>query len=83
MCVDRLPEELASFADFVEEADSINKEWDFIFSVGLSGKDGQAPTTEEAEPFLNKMTNDLVSGQNIQMYAVFNRDGSLVMMEAS
>ncbi len=82
MCVDRLPEEIASFDDFVEEADSIAQDWDFMFAVGLSGNQGIAPTPEEAEPYLNKMTNDLVSGHNIQMYVVFNRDGDLVQIQA-
>ena len=83
MCVDKLPEEVADFASLVEEADSISKEWDIVFVAGLSGKGDVAPSTEEAEPYLNQMTNDLVSGQNIARYLVFDRDNQTLTMQAS
>ena len=83
MCVDKLPEEITSFAGLLKEADNISKSWDFVFALGLSGQNGSAPTSEEAEPFLNKMTNDLVSGQNIAQYAIFDREENPVMLQAS
>lgn len=81
MCVDKLPEEIASFEALVAEADSITKEWDMVFTAGLSGEGNLAPSTEEAEPYLNQMTNDLVSGQNINRYLVFDRDDQPVIMQ--
>ena len=75
MCVDKLPSEIANFTTLVTEADSIEKDWQFIFVAGLSGKNGIAPSADDAEPYLNKMTNDLVSGQNIASYVVIDRDG--------
>jgi len=83
MCVDKLPEEIESFESLSKEADSISNEWDFMFVVGLSGQNGVAPTADEAEPFLNKMTNDLASGQNIAQYAIFDRDENPVSLQAS
>ena len=83
MCVDKLPEDIASFTALSEEADSVSKDWDFIFAVGLSGENGKAPTEDEAEPFLNKMTNDVVSGQNIAQYAIFDREEHPVMIQAN
>ena len=74
MCVDKLPEELSSFETFVAEADSISKEWDFIFIAGLPGIDGEAPTSEEADKHLNQMTNNIMSGQGINQYMVFDRN---------
>ena len=73
MVVDKLPEELTDFKSLVNEADSINRDWDFIFIAGLSGDQQSAPTTEEAEPYLNNMTNDVVSGNNIHRYVVLDR----------
>jgi hypothetical protein len=46
-----------------------------VFVAGLSGQKGIAPTPEAAEPYLNKMTNDVVSGQNIASYVVMDRAG--------
>jgi len=83
MCVDKLPEEIISFSELSNEADEVSKEWDFIFTVSLSGQNGKAPSSEDAEPYLNKMTNDLVSGQNIAQYAIFDRNESPVMLQAS
>jgi len=83
MCVDKLPNEIVSFTELSKEADSVSKDWDFMFAVSLSGQNGIAPSSEEAEPFLNQMTNDLTSGQNIAQYAIFDRNDSPVVLQAS
>ncbi len=80
MCVDKLPQELTDYNALVKEADSVERDWNFVFVAGLSGQNGYAPTTEMAEQYLNKMTNDLSSGQNIAQYVVFNRDGQPIEM---
>ncbi|WP_448565938.1 ribonucleotide reductase subunit alpha [Thalassotalea ganghwensis] len=80
MCVDKLPEEVESFDDLVKEADTIAKNWQFVFVSGLSGQNQQAPTTEDAEPYLNRMTNDLITGQNIARYLVLDRKGQPIEM---
>ena len=76
MCVDKLPSELGDYKDLVKEADSINSDWDFVFIAGLSGQNGKPPSSEEADQYLNKMTNDVASGQNIARYVVFDREGN-------
>ena len=73
MCVDKLPEELTDYASLIKEADGISSDWDFVFISSLSGGKKQPPTTEDADPYLNKMTNDITSGQNIARYVVFDR----------
>ncbi|GLX77420.1 hypothetical protein tinsulaeT_07600 [Thalassotalea insulae] len=80
MCVDKLPEELSGFEALVAEADSIDKSWQLMFVSGLSGSNNQAPSTEDAEPYLNKMTNDLVTGKNIANYLVLDRAGNPIEM---
>ncbi|MEW6981398.1 ribonucleotide reductase subunit alpha [Colwelliaceae bacterium 6471] len=75
MCVDKLPAELQSFNQLIAEADTLDKNWQFIFIAGLSGEKGIAPSADAAEPYLNKMTNDVVSGQNIASYVVMDRAG--------
>lgn len=73
MCVDKSPEHLSTFENLIEEADSISKEWDFIFIAGLSGQNGEAPSEQDAEMYLNKMTNDVASGADLSRYVVLNR----------
>lgn len=74
MCVDKLPAELSDFSSLRDEADSVNKEWNFIFIAGLSGSNGTAPSSDDAEPYLNKMTNDLANGQDLSRYVIIDRN---------
>jgi len=83
MCVDKLPEELTTFAAFSEEADNISPDWDFMLAVGLSGQNGIAPTTEEAEPFLNQMVDNLTAGQDLTQYVIFDREDNPVLIQTS
>lgn len=82
MCVDKLPEELSSFAALSDEADSISPEWDFMLAAGLSGQNGKAPSSEEAEPFLNQMVSNLTSGQDLSRYVIFDRNDNPVLIQA-
>ncbi len=81
MCVDKAPEEVSDFASLIKEADGINKEWNFLFIASLSGENGNAPTTEEADPYLNKMTNDVEMG-NISQYLVIDRDENRIELQS-
>ncbi len=81
MCVDKAPEEVSDFASLVKEADGINKAWNFLFIASLSGENGKAPTTEDADPYLNKMTNDVEMG-NISQYLVIDRDENRIELQS-
>ncbi|RTR33760.1 ribonucleotide reductase subunit alpha [Shewanella atlantica] len=83
MCVDKLPSELSTFDALVKEADSIAKQWNFVFIASLSGENGVAPTTDEAEPFLNKMANDIETGNGIGRYVIFDREENPIELEAN
>lgn len=83
MCVDKLPNEVKDFSGLVREADEIEKNWDFVFIASLSGDKGEAPSSDDAEPYLNKMTNDIMRGQNIARYVVFDRQQNTVELVAS
>jgi hypothetical protein len=83
MVVDKLPAEISSFSTLVVEADSINKAWDFIFIASLSGDENGPPSTEDAEPFLKKMTDDVVTGSNIMRYVVLDRQENPIELSAS
>jgi len=81
MCVDKLPQEVESFEALITEADSINKGWNFIVIAGLSGKNNEAPSTEDAEPYLNQMVNGLASGEDLSRYIIFDREQNPIMMQ--
>ena len=83
MVVDKLPDELSEFSALVKEADSINKDWDFVFIASLGGDSNTPPTTEAAEPYLNKMTNDVMTGNNIFRYVVFDRNENPIEITAN
>jgi len=82
MCVDKLAEELSTFANLVKEADSIEKQWNFVFIASLSGENGQPPTTDQAEPYLNKMANDVESGNNVSRYIILDRNEQPIELAA-
>ena len=82
MCVDKLPEELLDFASFAKEADGISSDWDMMMIAGLNGKEGVAPTTEEAEPYLNQMANNVSDGQDLSNYVIFDREENPIVMQA-
>lgn len=83
MVVDRLPDELSTFEALVKEADSINKEWDFVFIASLSGQMRTPPTSDEAQTYLDKMTDDVMTGSNIRKYVVFDREENPIELIAS
>ena len=81
MCVDKLPEELSSFDNLVYEADSVNKDWDFMIIASLSGENQITPSSEDAEPFLNRMTNDVAAGNDLSRYVIFDRQQNPIVMQ--
>lgn len=83
MCVDKLPQDIPSYTALIAEADKMSKDWNLVLITSLSGKGPVAPSTEDAEPVLNQMTNNLTSGQNIAQYVIFDREGNAVSMQAS
>ena len=83
MCVDKLTSELTTFASLAMEADTIEKKWNFVFISSLSGDNNVAPTSEEAEPFLNKMANDIESGNDIGRYVILDRDENPIELESN
>lgn len=81
MCVDKLPGELSDFASFAKEADNISNEWDMMMIAGLNGQNGTAPTTDEAEPYLNQMANNVSDGQDLSNYVIFDREENPIVMQ--
>ena len=49
--------------------------------VGLNGENGVTPTAEEAEPYLNQMANNLMMGQDISRYVIFDRQENPIVIQ--
>ena len=80
MCVDKLLEELSDFASLVKEADLTGNAWDIAFVSTMSGKNGVAPTSEDANRMLDRMIESINNG-NISFYLAFNRAGDLLQFK--
>jgi hypothetical protein len=81
ICTDKLPSEIDRFATLVSEADAVTEDWDMVLVASLEGVDGRAPTSEEAEPHLDKMVNDVLTGQDLSRYLILDRDEQIVTMQ--
>jgi hypothetical protein len=74
MSVDKTPEELGTFAALVEESRQFGHDWAIVFVASLSGRDGRAPTSEEADRSLQRMIEAIKSGL-FGSFIPFDRQG--------
>lgn len=79
MYADKLPEELATFADLVRESEQFGKAWTIVFASTLSGSRGIAPTSDEAEKPLQRMVESIKAG-TLGAFIPFDREGHPVML---
>ena len=62
MSVDKAPEELDTFDALVEESRQYGQDWAIVFVASLSGGDGCAPTSKEADQSLQRMIESIKTG---------------------
>ena len=74
MSVDKTPEELVTFAALVEESRQFGHDWAVVFVASLSGRDGRAPTSEEADRSLQRMIESVKTG-SFGSFIPFDRHG--------
>ena len=79
MCVDKAPDELASFADLVSQASEFGPQWTMVFAASMSGVAGKPPTSEAAEKPLQRMVESIKAG-NLGSYIPFDVDGQPVVL---
>ena len=77
MCVDKLPGELGNFQQLQQESAAHAPHWAMVFVSALSGTQGQAPTSQAAEPHLQRMVEMVRLGQ-LDGLIPFGRDGRAV-----
>jgi hypothetical protein len=79
MCADKTPEEIATFHALVEESRQFEREWSVVFVAALSGRDGRAPSSEDAQKPLERMVESLKAGSPGPMIA-FDRQGQALSL---
>ncbi len=74
MSVDKTPEEIETFAALVEESRQFGCDWAVVFVAGLSGREGRAPTSVEADLSLQRMIEAVKTGA-FGSFMPFDRQG--------
>jgi hypothetical protein len=79
VCVDKLPEEIASFAALREESRAALPDWRILFVAAMDGRGGHAPNSDEAVQPLRMMVEQIKGGR-IGNFLAVDRDGALVSL---
>jgi hypothetical protein len=79
MCVDKSPEELASFDALVREAAQFGHNWTLVFSAALSGTRQEPPSSTDADLPLQAMVEAIQRGA-LGNYLPFDRQGLPVQL---
>ena len=78
MSVDKIPDELGTFAELVAESRQFAPEWAVVFVTALAGKNGCAPTSAEADQSLQRMIESIKTGA-FGAFMPFDTDGQPVL----
>ncbi len=79
MCVDKSPQDVASFADLVSESQTTGQDWDVVFVASMGGRNGRPPTQAEADEPIKMMVSAIKGGQ-VGGFLAFNREGDLLQL---
>lgn len=77
ICVDKPVDEVRHFGGLAEESRATGQDWDMVFVAAMSGRGGQAPSTDEAQQPLTMMVETIRLG-NVKNYLPFSRSGELL-----
>lgn len=77
LCVDKRPEDIASFEALSAESAETGLAWDILFVAAMSGRAGVQPNQDEAVQPLNMMVNAVKNGR-ISQFAAIDRSGALI-----
>lgn len=80
MCVDKAPDELASFGALAAEAQQFGQAWNLVFVAALSGAQGRSPSAANIDAALQKMVDAIQSGR-IAAFIAFDTQGRPVTFD--
>ncbi|MCF6202583.1 MAG: hypothetical protein L3J59_02795 [Methylococcaceae bacterium] len=78
MSVDKNLSELTNFTALVTESEQMEQEWSIVLVACLSGKNGNFPSSEEAEEPLKMMVQAVQNGGDLSKYLAFDKQGDLL-----
>ncbi|MDN7124758.1 ribonucleotide reductase subunit alpha [Pseudidiomarina terrestris] len=81
LCVDKLPQDVAEFSTLLAESERTGVDWDIAFIASMSGRAGQAPSSDEADQPLTLMVNKVKAG-SIADFVTVNKQGELIQLFA-
>lgn len=81
VCVDKLPEEIESFAGLLAESRQTGVDWDILLVAALSGRGGFAPGPDEAVQPLRMMV-EAIRGGRVGDFLAVDREGQLVQLRS-
>lgn len=79
MCVDKAPDQIASFAALCEESRRAGPPWSIVFAAALSGTPGAAPDSRSAEAPLKRMVENIRMGV-LDTMIPFDTGGNAVVL---
>ncbi|MES2947492.1 MAG: ribonucleotide reductase subunit alpha [Pseudomonadota bacterium] len=79
MCVDKLPQEIASFKQLLDESAEHAPDWRMVFVAAMSGAHGAPPSSEAADPQLQRMVEMIRAGALASLLS-FDRQGLAVQL---
>lgn len=77
MYVDKALHELKRFSDLVTESQQVGQSWQIVFVGALSGRNGQSPTSQEAQAALDMMVKSVQQGA-VSKFLAFDKKGDPV-----
>ena len=80
VCVDKLPQDIESFAALLDESTRTGVDWDILFVAAMSGRGGFAPNPDEAVQPLRMMV-EAIKGGRVGEFLAVTRAGELVQLQ--
>ena len=74
--------EKLSLASICEQADEVAGVWHFLMVGVLGSSTGRLPSSDDADAQLKRMAWCVMSGEGLDAYAFFDRDGDAVNLSA-
>lgn len=80
MASDFVLDDAMSLGSLVADADQAGQPWDLLMAATLTGTQGGLPSRDDAQPYLKRMATAVMTGEGLDAYAVFDRQGRPVQL---
>lgn len=78
MSVDKSPDELDTFDSLLAESRQHAAQWAVVFVAGLAGRNGFAPSDQEADRSMQRMVDAVRAGE-FGLFMPFDRQGNVLL----